>query len=63
MEPYRERVADVIKDEFAQQDIQVRDLPDRVQQALKNIERRIASDLEFVRSGESWRLPLRLPSS
>ena len=51
MEPhckYCQRVADVISDEFAQQGLRVSDLPDRVQEALKNIERRIASDLESM---------------
>ena len=46
MEPYRERMADVIKDEFAQQGLYVHNLPERVQEALRNIARRIASDLE-----------------
>ena len=48
MEPYRARVADVISDEFLQQGLRVRELPDRVQEALRNIERRIANDLEFT---------------
>ena len=48
MGPYRERVADVIKDEFAQQGLQVRDLPERVQEALKNVEIRLANDIEFT---------------
>jgi len=48
VEPYRKRVAEVIEEEFAQQNISIRDLPDRVQEALKNVERRIAADLEFT---------------
>ena len=55
MEPYQERVADVINAEFAQQGLQVHDLPERVQEALKNIVRRIADDLEFLHSGQSFR--------
>lgn len=48
MEPYRERVADVIKDEFSNQGLSIIDLPERVKEALKNIERRIANDLKFA---------------
>lgn len=48
MEPYHERVSEVIKEEFAQQGLSVIDLPERVQEALKNIRRRIANDLEYT---------------
>ena len=48
MNPYRERVAEVIKEEFTQQGITISDLPDRIQEALKDIELRIANDLEFM---------------
>lgn len=48
MEPYREFVADIIQEEFAQQSLRVRELPDRVQEALTNIERRIANYFEVL---------------
>ncbi len=46
MEPYREYMVEVISEEFSQQGLSIHDLPERVQEALKNIGRRIAADLE-----------------
>lgn len=46
MEPYRERVADVIRDELNNQGLLISELPRRVQEALNNIEIRLATDLE-----------------
>ncbi len=48
MEPFQERIWDVISEEFSQQGLLVRDLPNRTQEALKNIAQRMATDLEFT---------------
>lgn len=48
MEPYRERVADVIRDEFNNQGLSIKDLSKQIQEALNNIEIRLANDLLFT---------------
>lgn len=48
MEPYRERMADIIREEFNNQGLSINELPRKVQEALNNIEIRLANDLEFT---------------
>lgn len=48
MDPYQERVSEIIKEEFSRQGIETRKLPDNERMALMNITRRIADDLTFV---------------
>ena len=46
-EPYREWVGEVIDEEFSRLGISLRELPERVQEALQNAQRRFAASLEF----------------
>lgn len=48
MKPYHEHVAEVIREEFAQQGLTIRDLPSLVQEALNNITWRIADDMQYL---------------
>lgn len=46
LEPYRERVDEVIGEEFDRRGITVRQLPDKQQEALREVARRLAGELE-----------------